>query len=320
MRNAGLNRAVQRPRLRPAAAAVMCSVLLLAAGCRRSSESREAEASASAKRYPFHGIVRDVKNGGADLMIEHDAIPGFMGAMTMVFPVRAPAEVRAAIGTGDEIDATLVAEESRYWLEGIRRRRVPPGQRRTAPASNASATPPSSTSASVVTPIPNNSVSLGERVPDFQLTDQTNHPVRLSAFRGEPVAVTFLYTRCPVATACPMTTAKFSKLSAMLAQKGFGKLLVITVDPEHDTPAVLADYAKKAGADPARWKFLTGDPKAVADAASSFGVLYYPDHGQIVHGQAVAVVDPEGRLSSIYYGESWEPEHILRDLEKARKG
>ena len=250
-------------------------------------------------------------------MIEHDAIPGFMGAMTMVFPVRAPAEVRAAIGTGDEIDATLVAEESRYWLEGIRRRRVPPGQRRTG---SAPVTPATSTSTSAVTPVPNNSVSLGERVPDFQLTDQTNHSVRLSALRGEPIAVTFLYTRCPVATACPMTTAKFSKLSAMLAQKGFGKLLVITVDPEHDTPAVLADYAKKAGADPARWKFLTGDPKAVADAASSFGVLYYPDHGQIVHGQAVAVVDPDGRLSSIYYGESWEPEHILRDLEKARKG
>jgi protein SCO1/2 len=316
---------VQRLRLRPAAAAVVavaCSVLLLAAGCRRSTESREGEASASAKRYPFHGTVRDVKNGGSDLMIEHDAIPGFMGAMTMVFPVRAPAEVRAAIGVGDEIDATLVAEESRYWLEGIRRRRVPPGQRRSAAASVSPAASSSSNfiSASVVTPVPNNSVSLGERVPDFQLTDQTSHPVRLSALRGEPVAVTFLYTRCPVATACPMTTAKFSKLSAMLAQKGFGKLLVITVDPEHDTPAVLADYAKKAGADPARWKFLTGDPKAVADAASSFGVLYYPDHGQIVHGQAVAVVDPEGRLSSIYYGESWEPEHILRDLEKARKG
>jgi len=299
-------------------ALALCALTALAfsAGCRRAAERREPEASAAAKRYPFHGIVRYVKNGGADLTVEHDAIPGFMGAMTMVFPVRAPLEVRAAIVPGDEIDGTLVAEESRYWIEGIRRRRIVSGERRLIPTSRPAEPAP----AGAVTPVPNNSVSIGQKVPDFELTDQTNRRVRLSSLRGDPVAVTFLYTRCPVATACPMTTAKFSRLSGMLAQKGFGKLLVITVDPEYDTPAVLADYAKKAGADASRWKFLTGDPKAVAEAASSFGVLYYPDHGQVVHGQAVAVVDPEGRLSSIYYGESWEPEHILRDLEKARKG
>ena len=135
-----------------------------------------------------------------------------------------------------------------------------------------------------------------------------------------PVAVTFLYTSCPVATACPMTTAKFSRLDAMLKEKGFGKLLVVTVDPLHDTPAVLAAYAGKAGADPSRWKFLTGTPTAVAQVASSFGVVYYFERGQVIHGQAVAVVGPDGRLASIYYGENWEPEHLLRDLEKARKG
>ena len=304
------------------AAAILAIVWAGAAetACRRAERPApgEAPASASAKRFPFHGTVREVKNGGADVMVAHDAIPGFMGAMTMLFPVRAPAEVRGALRPGDEIDATLVAEESRYWLEGIRRMPGAPGVAAPEPAVPASPSEPSP--AGAVTPVPNNAVSLGGRVPDFELTDQTNHRVRLSQLRGEPVAVTFLYTRCPIATACPMTTAKFSRLAALLAGKGFGQLLVVTVDPEHDTPAVLSDYGKKAGADPSRWKFLTGSPKEVAEVASSFGVLYYPDHGQVVHGQAVAVVDPEGRLSSIYYGESWEPEHILRDLEKARKG
>ncbi len=161
---------------------------------------------------------------------------------------------------------------------------------------------------------------VGDAVPDFALKDQTGATVRLSQMRGEPVAVTFIYTRCPVATACPMTTAKFSRLDAMLAQEKFGHLLVVTVDPEHDTPEVLADYAKKAGADPKRWKFLTGSPQDVARVASSFGVLYYPEHGQMIHSQAVAVLDPQGRLSTIYYGETWQPEHILRDLQSARKG
>jgi protein SCO1/2 len=297
---------------------VVLGALLLAGGlvsaCRRAESTGGADAGA-VKRYPFHGVVRDVKNGGKDIMVEHDAVPGFMGAMTMLFPLHAASEVARSLTPGDTIDATLVVEESRYWLEGIRRR---PGS---SPQSARAEIPASETAApGVVTPVPNRGVSLGAAVPDFELTDQTDHPVRLSSFRGEPVAVTFLYTRCPVATACPMTTAKFSRLEAMLKQRRFGKLLVVTVDPEHDTPAVLRDYAKKAGADPEVWKFLTGDPKAVADVASSFGVLYYPDHGQVVHGQAVAVVGPDGRLASIYYGESWEPEHILRDLEKAKKG
>jgi len=106
----------------------------------------------------------------------------------------------------------------------------------------------------------------------------------------------------------------------MLDQKKFGRLLTVTVDPEHDTPAVLAEYAKTVGAKPKRWQFLTGDPVAVAQVASSFGVMYYPEKGQVVHTQAVAVVDPKGRLATIYYGEHWEPEHILRDLEKAKNG
>lgn len=169
-------------------------------------------------------------------------------------------------------------------------------------------------------PEPNKAIAVGDRVPDFTLTDQTGKAVRLSQFRGEPVAVTFAYTRCPDAAACPMTMAKFAKLNAAIAGKDVGRLLVVTVDPENDTPAVLADFARRIGADPARWKFLTGDPQLLARVAETFGVLYYPERGQIMHQQAVAVVDPEGRLASITYGSDWEPEQILQELEKARKG
>ena len=169
-------------------------------------------------------------------------------------------------------------------------------------------------------PEPNRAISVGDAVPDFTLTDQTGRSVRLSQFRGEPVAVTFAYTRCPDATACPMTMQKFAKLNAALVREKDGRLLAVTVDPETDTPAVLADYARRIGADPERWRFLTGDPRALARVAESFGVLYYPEHGKIVHSQAVAVVDPSGRLAAVYYGSDWEPEQILEDLEKARNG
>ena len=285
---------------------------LFAAACRRSALPDAQEA----RRFGLRGIVREVDSARSRVTVEHEAIAGYMQGMTMPFPVRDDPQVLGLLRPGDRIEATLVVEKDRYWLEKILTR----GFVGTAVPATTPAGAQDSGSSTFVTPVPNRGVQVGDAVPDFALKDQTGATVRLSQMRGEPAAVTFLYTRCPIATACPMTTAKFSKLDAMLAQRNFGHLLVVTVDPEHDTPQVLAEYAKKAGADPKRWKFLTGSPQEVARVASSFGVLYYPEHGQMIHSQAVAVVDPRGRLSTIYYGETWEPEHILRDLESARKG
>ena len=293
---------------------VVLLLALFAAACRRSASPDAQEA----RRFGLRGIVREVDSARSRVTVEHEAIAGYMQGMTMSFPVRDDPQVLGLLRPGDRIEATLVVEKDRNWLERI----VTRGFVGTpaAPATPGGARSQGSGPSTLVTPVPNRGVQVGDAVPDFALKDQTGATVRLSQMRGEPAAVTFLYTRCPIATACPMTTAKFSKLDAMLAQKSFGHLLVVTVDPEHDTPQVLAEYAKKAGADPKRWKFLTGSPQEVARVASSFGVLYYPEHGQMIHSQAVAVVDPRGRLSTIYYGETWEPEHILRDLESARKG
>ncbi len=274
----------------------------------RSTLARPAPASAAAKRYPLKGVVTAVDAGKSEITVSHEEVPGFMAAMTMTFPIQDDPKVVALLRPGDRIEATLVVDEGRYFLERVLTKGFVPTP---APAAGAAAG---------VRPEPNLGVAVGESVPDFALTDQSGKTVRLSQFRGEPVAVTFVYTRCPVATACPMTMARFAKLNAALTRENFGRLLAVTVDPENDTPAALADYAKKIGADPARWKFLTGDPRALARVAESFGVLYYPDHGQIVHSQAVAVIDPDGKLANIYYGDQWEPEHILRDLQKARKG
>jgi protein SCO1 len=290
-------------------------VLLLAlspAACRQSAKPD----AQNTRRFSLRGIVREVDATRSQVTVEHEAIAGYMQGMTMDFPARDDPQVLRLLRPGDRIDATLVVEKDRFWLEKILTRGFVG-----TPAAPAAATSPAkdSSRSSFVTPVPNRGVQVGDAVPDFALKDQTGATVRLSQMRGEPVAVTFIYTRCPVATACPMTIAKFSKLDSMLAQKKLGHLLVVTVDPEHDTPGVLADYAKKVGADPKRWKFLTGSPEDVARVASSFGVMYYPEHGQMIHSQAVAVLDPQGRLSTIYYGETWQPEHILRDLENARK-
>ncbi len=294
----------------------LAAAVALAAGCKSRRElpanapsrpaiTQGAPVSASAKRYALKGVITAVDFSKPAITVAHEEIPGFMEAMTMSFPVRDDPKVVALLRPGDRIEARLVVDGKTFFLENVLTKGFVP-------------TPtPTSSSAR---PQPNRGFGVGELVPDFTLIDQTGKPVRLSQFRGEPVAVTFVYTRCPIATACPITVGKFSKIAAALVKEKFGTILAVTVDPAGDTPAVLKDYAAHVGADPSRWKFLTGDPAAVARVAEGFGVLYYPDHGQIVHSQAVAVVDPDGRVANLYYGEQWEPESVLQDLEKARKG
>ena len=269
--------------------------------------TRPAPVSANAKRFPIKGVITAVDAVKTEVTVAHEAVAGALPAATTAFAIRDDPKVVALLRPGDRIEATLVVDGDVRFIEEILTKGFVP-------------TPTSSSGAGGARPEPNKAVAVGDPVPDFALTDQTGKLTRLSQFRGEPVAVTFVYTRCPVATACPMTMTKFAKLNAALAGKKLGRLLSVTVDPENDTPAVLRDFAARIGADPQRWKFLTGDPKAVARVAESFGVLYYPDRGQIVHSLAVAVVDGAGRLATIYYGEMWEPETILGDLEKARKG
>ncbi|HEY6928393.1 MAG TPA: SCO family protein [Thermoanaerobaculia bacterium] len=309
---------------------LLLAVLSAAAACRKApppparpapaSPAAVAVRSEPAERHPLKGVIRQVDASRSEITVEHEEVPGYMAAMTMSFPVRDDPQVMGLLRPGDRIEATLAVGKDHYWLEKILTRGFVP-----TPVAVASA-------ASAATPLPHRSIGPGDPVPDFSLTDQTGHTVQLSKLRGQSVALTFIYTRCPVATACPMTTAKFSQLDALLRGKGIGRLLTITVDPEHDTPQVLAEYAKHVGADPKRWSFLTGPPQDVARVGADLGVIYYPDRGQIVHSLAAAVIDPDGKLSTIYYGEAWQAEHLFRDMtrtvqtheesgsEKARKG
>ena len=301
-----------------ATAVATVSALVLMSACRKAevpanAPSKPAIAAVAAptvgpnaKRYPLKGVVTKVDPARAQVTVEHEEIPGYMSAMTMAFPIRDDPKVIAFLRPGDRIEARLVVDGDNYFLEEVLTKGFVPT--------------PTPFGGSGIKPEPNKGVAIGETIPDFTLTDQTGARVKLSQFRGQPVAVTFVYSRCPVATACPLTVARFSKIDAGLKKDNFGALLCVTVDPENDTPAVLKEYAAHVGADPKRWKFLTGDPRDVARVAERFGVLYYPDKAQIVHSQAVAIVDPDGKLATVYYDEQWEPETVLQDLQKARKG
>ena len=94
----------------------------------------------------------------------------------------------------------------------------------------------------------------------FALTDERDQPFSDAALRGHVTIVSFLFTRCD--TICPVTTMKMERLQDKTFDAAAAiKLASLSVDPAYDTPARLADYARRYHADPARWQFVTGPPE-----------------------------------------------------------
>jgi protein SCO1/2 len=167
-------------------------------------------------------------------------------------------------------------------------------------------------------PAPKEQIHIGDRLPDFRLTDQFAVPVDSASLRGKVVAIDFIYTRCPLPDVCPRLSANFAALQRHFhAQLASGLvLLAVTVDPEFDTPAVLADYAKRWAADPA-WHFLTG---GIGPLAAALGEVYWTDEGSIGHNSTTSIVGRNGRLAAVVDGSNYrvdQLEHLVAlELEK----
>jgi protein SCO1 len=151
--------------------------------------------------------------------------------------------------------------------------------------------------------------------PDFALTSQDGAPVKLADFRGKVVAVTFIFTRCTAT--CPVLTPMMSFVQDRLGSDFAQKIafVSITVDPEHDTPDVLKDYAQAFGANLAGWAFLTGAPAAIREVTQRYGVFASKnDDGNVDHTFLTSIVDPRGVLRVQYLGVRFDPEEFRRDL------
>ena len=150
--------------------------------------------------------------------------------------------------------------------------------------------------------------------PPFALTSQDGKPVALADLRGKVVAVAFIYTECP--DICPMLTQKMVQVQDELAADFGTKIAFVSIslDPEHDTPAVLKDYAQFWAAKPG-WVFLTGSPEAVRDVTRRYGVFFAKkEDGSVDHTQLTSLVDAEGQLRVQYLGARFDPEEFRRDL------
>jgi protein SCO1/2 len=140
----------------------------------------------------------------------------------------------------------------------------------------------------------------------FSLTDQAGRKVTPETMRGKVWAAAFMFTRCP--TVCPRITRRMRELQQAAAKEGVALQLVsFSVDPEHDTPAVLSDYAKKYDADLATWRFLTGDLEVVRKTSEQGFKLAFEgkptpgaEHFGLMHGSHLVLVDVSGQIRGYY--------------------
>jgi protein SCO1/2 len=144
-------------------------------------------------------------------------------------------------------------------------------------------------------------------MPDFTLTNQDGQPVSLASLRGKVVAVTFIYTRCPLPDYCPRMITNLQAVERRFPEhvnKDLA-LVAVTFDPQFDTPKRLKEYASFFKSDKPGWHFLTGPIDDVARVTQMFGVEYWPEEGLITHTLQTAVIDKEGRLAAQAEGKDY---------------
>jgi protein SCO1/2 len=142
--------------------------------------------------------------------------------------------------------------------------------------------------------------------PAFQLTDQNGQTLAMNDLRGRTVLLFFGYTNCP--DVCPLTLSKLSAAFKTIgAEPEAYRVVMVTVDPEHDTPAALADYLKPYG--PA-FSGVTGPPTSLATLAADYGVNAAPASmsAHAMHTAAIFGIDREGRLRVLIRPESPQKE------------
>jgi protein SCO1/2 len=285
----------------------LCCLLLTGvlwfSGCRPASAPRAADA---AREYELRGKVVAVDVAKKRVTIDHEAMPGYMEAMTMPFAIRDD-EMLGILAPGDTVTGKLLVEQNISWIvvQSVSKPSEPiPG----------------------ATPYPQ--AKAGDEVPDVALVNQDGKKINLRQYRGQIVLLTFIYTRCPLPDFCILMSENFGQVSKVIAGnpalKGKVRLLSISIDPEYDQPATLKTYGQNymsrfTRTDFNLWAFATGEPEAIRKFAGFWGLTYQKDGTQIAHSLRTAFIDAQGKIIQVF-DDKWQPQEAVMVLEKAVGG
>jgi protein SCO1/2 len=238
------------------------------------------------------------------ITIAHEDIPNYMMAMTMPFKVKNPALLSVA-GVGDSVQGTLAVSRTESWLEALSV--IGKGE---APVT---LSPEAIMLHHLILP--------GNAVPNETFINQDGRHIHLNDYRGKVLALTFIYSRCPLPDFCMRMSNHFAKVQNALRKErsldGRWHLLSVSFDPKFDSPAVMKEYGKNYGADFSLWEFAT-DPdtsgRAVMQLADGFDLEYEADEGLINHNLRTVLIDKEGKLARVIKGNEWTPDEVASGM------
>jgi protein SCO1/2 len=290
----------------------------LLSSCKQSSgggAAGPASASGAAvgelKTFPIRGKIVSVDAAHGSVDLDHEAVPGFMEAMTMTYKLK-DASVASELHPGDRITATLLVRQTPDGYDDAMLDQI---------VITAQARPDYKPPVSYHVP------SAGDAVPDFKLINQDGRTIHLGQFKGRVLLLTFIYTRCPLADYCPRMSRNFAEIDKALeadpALYAKTHLLSISFDPKYDTPAVLKSYGGAYTGQFTKEKFEHWDFAAprideMAALTQFFCVGVTPgDSGTLTHSLSTVLIGKDGKVKSWYPTNDWQPADVLAAMKSA---
>lgn len=283
--------------------------VVMVTGCQSGQKTQTSASRSDFNVYKLRGKVISTNAAKGEVTVDHQAIAGFMEAMTMPYKLR-DASILSELHPGDVITADVLVPQGAsgdVLLDHI--------------VIVAQAKPDYRPAVSYHVP------AQGDVVPDFKLRNQDGRAIHTSQFRGKDLLVTFIYTRCPSPNFCPLVTRNFAAIHKRLAVSpalhSKTHLLCISFDPDHDTPDRLRAYgatyigsdAKDAFDD---WDFAVPDKPALLEMAKFFdlGITNETDE-TITHTLSTTLIGVDGKVVRFYPGNEWTPEQIVADVKQS---
>ena len=266
--------------------------------------------STNSQTFQVRGVILELSASGKTVRIRHEEIPNYMPAMTMPFDVRETNEL-TGLAVGDSVTFQMKVTETDGWIEQIKKIAGAVAQTNILPAG---------ATMRIVREV--EPLSVGDMLPDYRFTNQLGRAVSLAELRGNAVAITFIFTRCPFPTFCPLMTSNFKSVHELLTNNPAAPtnwhMLEITIDPEFDTPERLKGHAAMLKVDTVRWSFLTGTLMDVTALSEQFGLQFTREPGGgISHNLRTVVIDAAGRVQKIIPENKWTPQELADELVKA---
>lgn len=282
-------------------------LLMVIAGCEHKAAPPDVSQS-GVKSYNARGVVRQIADDRHQVTIQHEAIDGYMPAMTMEFAVKDTNQLNG-ISPADEVTFKLVVGENDSWIENVRfvAHRIE-----------------NVTNNEFTFHADGTELKLGDALPDYELMTEDGKRIRFSDFRGRALAFTFFFTRCPLPDYCPRMNKNFEQareliISASNAPTNW-QFLSISFDPDFDKPEVLSSYADLyRGGNPDRWLFAAASINTLADLAPRLDLMVMRQGTSISHNMRTVVLDPQGRIYRQFDGNEWTPQQLSNAMLEAAR-